>query len=109
MCGKLLGTLTANWTEARTMKYTNFLAKYINSPSKLHWIIHVVLCQVSVMCNNRLGIGISELQDRAEPHSAFNTTSKWILLVFNFYIFPISVMFANILISNTTTELALIN
>ena len=49
--------------------------------------IHVVLCKVSVMWNNRWGIGIPELQVHAERHSAFNTGSKWILLVFDFYIF----------------------
>ena len=76
---------TANWTEARTIKYTNFPAKYTNSRSKLHWNIRVVLHQVSVTWNNRWGIGIPKLHDHAERHSAFNTSSKWILLVFDFY------------------------
>ena len=75
----------ANWLEGRTIKYTNFPAKYINSLSKLHWNIHVVLCQVSVTWNKRRCIGIPELHDHAERHSAFNTSSKWISLIFYFY------------------------
>ena len=76
---------TANWLEARTIKYTNFPAKYMNSRSKLHWNIHVVLCQVGVAWNNRLGIGIPELRDHAEHHSTFNSSPKWILLIIYFY------------------------
>ena len=75
----------ANWLEGRTIKYTNFPAKYMNSRSKLHWNIHVVLCQVSVTWNKRRGIGIPELCDHAERHSAFNNSSKWISLIFHFY------------------------
>ena len=75
----------ANWLEGRTIKYTNFPAKYMNSRSKLHWNIHVVLCQVGVTWNKRRGIGIPELHDLAERHSAFNTSSKWISLIFYFY------------------------
>ena len=77
---------TPNWLEGRTIKYTNFPAKYMNSRSKLHWNIHVVLCQVSVTWNKRQGIGIPELHDHAERHSAFNTSSKWISLIFYFYV-----------------------
>ena len=51
--------ITANWTEARTIKYTNFPAKYMNSRS--------------------------EIASYAERHSWFNTSSKSILLVFDFY------------------------
>ena len=80
-------SITANWLEGRTIKYTNFPAKYMNSRSKLHWNIHVVLCLVSVTWNNRWGIGIPELHDHAERHSAFNTSSKWILLILTFMIF----------------------
>ena len=69
----------------RTIKHTNFPAKYTNSRSKLHWNIHVVLCQVSITWNKRWGIGIPQLHDHAERHSAFNTSSKWILLIFYFY------------------------
>ena len=55
------------------------------------------------MWNNRLGI---DMHDHAERHSAFNTSSKRILLVFDFYdTFPNNVMFVSILISNTTTKL----
>ena len=82
---KTEGKLIANWLEGRTIKYTNFPAKYMNSRSKLHWNIHVVLCQVSVTWNKRQGIGIPELHDHAERHSAFNTSSKWISLIFYFY------------------------
>ena len=78
-------SVIANWLEGRTIKYTNFPAKYMNSRSKLHWNIHVVLCQVSVTWNKRRGIGIPELHDHAERHSAFNTSSKWISLIFYFY------------------------
>ena len=61
------------------------------------------------MWNNHRGIGIPELRDHAERHSAFNSSPKWILLAIYFYIFfPINVMFASILISNITTELALV-
>ena len=103
----------ANWLEGRTIKYTNFPAKYMNSRSKLHWNIHVVLCQVSVTWNKRWGIGIPEMHDHAERHSAFNTSSKWIMLIFLllwyfFGIFPINVMFASILTLKTSTKLALI-
>ena len=77
-------TFTANWTQARMIKYTNFPAKYMNYNSKLHWNI-VVFCQVSAMWNNRWGIGISELHNHEERNSAFSTCSKWILLVFYFY------------------------
>ena len=76
---------TANWLEARTIKYTIFPAKYMNSPSKLHWNIHVVLCQVGVTWNNRWAIGIPELRDHAERHSTFNSSPKWILLIIYFY------------------------
>ena len=76
---------TANWLEARTIKYINFPAKYMNSRSKLHWNIHVVLCQVGVTWNNRWGIGIPELHDHAERHSTFNSSPKWILLFIYFY------------------------
>ena len=62
---------TANWLEGRTIKYTNFPVKYMNSRSKLHWNIHVVLCLVSVTWNKRWGIGIPELHYHAERHSAF--------------------------------------
>ena len=31
--------LIANWLEGRTIKYTNFPAKYMKSRSKLHWNI----------------------------------------------------------------------
>ena len=79
------GLFIANWLEGRTIKYTNFPAKYMNSRSKLHWNIHAVLCQVSVTWNKRRGIGIPELHDHAERHSAFNTSSKWISLIFYFY------------------------
>ena len=79
--------LTANWLEGRTIKYTNFPAKYTNSRPKLHCNIHVVLCLVSVTWNKRWGIGIPELHDHAERHSAFNTSSKWILLILIFMIF----------------------
>ena len=104
---------TANLLEARTFKYTNFPAKYMNSRSKLHWNIHVVLCEVGVTWNNRWGIGISELRDHAERHSTFNSSPKWILLIIYFFdiffgIFPINVVSASILTSNTTTKLALI-
>ena len=78
-------TITANLLEARTIKYTNFPAKYMNSRSKLHWNIHVVLCQVGVTWNNRWGIGIPELRDHAERHSTFNSSPKWILLIIYFY------------------------
>ena len=71
--------------EGRTIKYTNFPAKYMNSRSKLHWNKHVVLCLVSVTWNNHRGIGIPELRDRVERHSAFNSSSMWILLLFYFY------------------------
>ena len=103
----------ANWLEGRKIKYTNFPAKYMNSRSKLHWNMHVVLCQVSVTWNKHWGIGIPELHNHAERHSAFNTSSKWILLIFYFYviffgIFPINVMFASILTLKTSTKLALI-
>ena len=74
--------IIVNWLEGRTIKYTNFPAKYMNSRSKLHWNIHVVLCQVSVTWNKHRGIGIPELHER---HSAFNTSSKWISLIFYFY------------------------
>ena len=47
--------------------------------------MYVVLCKVSVTWNNCWGIGIQELHDHAECHSAFNTTSKWILLDIDFY------------------------
>ena len=77
--------IIANWLEGRTIKYTNFPAKYMYSRSKLHWNIHVVLCLVSVTWNNHRGIGIPELRDHAERHSAFNTSSMWILLIFDFY------------------------
>ena len=77
--------ITANWLEARTIKYTNFPAKYMNSRSKLHRNIHVVLCQVGVTWNNRWGIGILELRDHAECHSTFNSSPKWILLIIYFY------------------------
>ena len=57
-------------------------------------------------------MGIPELHDHGERHSALDTSSKLILLVFHFYdifvIFPINVMFASKLAPNTTTELALI-
>ena len=105
---------TANWLEAQTIKYTDFQAKYMNSRSKLHWNIHVVLCQVGVTWNNRWGIAILELRDHAERHSTFNSSPKWILLIIYFYyifffgIFPINVVSASILTSNTTTKLALI-
>ena len=101
---------TANWLEARTIKYTNFPAKYMNSRSKLHWNIHVVLCQVGVTWNNRWGIGIPELRDHAERHSTFNSSPKWILFIIYYFfgIFPINVVSASILTSNTTTKLALI-
>ena len=69
-------SFTANWLEARTIKYTNFPAKYMNSRSKLHWNIHVVLCQVGVTWNNCWGIGIPELRDHAERHSTFNSSPK---------------------------------
>ena len=108
----ILNKFIANWLEGRTIKYTNFLAKYMNSRSKLHWNIHVVLCQVGVTWKKRWGIGIPELHDHAERHSAFNTSSKWISLIFYFYdifgIFPINVMFASILTLKTSTKLALI-
>ena len=81
----LFMSFTANWLEARTIKYTNFPAKYMNSRSKLHWNIHVVLCQVGVTWNNRCGIGIPELRDQAERHSTFNSSPKWILLIIYFY------------------------
>ena len=80
-----LDQFIANWLEGRTIKYTNFPAKYMNSRSKLHWNIHVVLCQISVTWNKRRGIGIPELHDHAERQSAFNTSSKWISLIFYFY------------------------
>ena len=106
------GVFTANWFEARMIKYTNFPAKYMNSRSKLHWNIHVVLCLVSVTWNNRWGIGISELCDHAEHHSTFNSSPKYfvnyLLLWYFFGIFPINVVSASILTSNTTTKLALI-
>ena len=75
---KVFLRLTANLLEARTIKYTNFEfpAKYMNSRSKLHWNIHVVLCQVGVTWNNRWGIGIPELRDHAERHSTFNSSPK---------------------------------
>ena len=76
---------TANWLEARTIKYANFPAKYMNSRSKLHWNIHVVLCQVGITWNNRWGIGIPELCNHAERHSTFNSSPKWILLIIYFY------------------------
>ena len=76
---------TANWLEGRTIKYTNFQAINMNSRSKHHWNIHVVLCQVSVTWNKCWGIGIPELHNHAERQSAFNTSSKWILLIFHFY------------------------
>ena len=110
----LIKVLIANWLEGRTIKYTNFPAKYMNSRSKLHWNIHVVLCRVSVTWNKRRGIGIPELHDHAERHSTFNTTSKWISLIFYYFydiffgIFPINVMFASILTLKTSTKLALI-
>ena len=75
----------ANWLEGRTIKYTNFRAKYMKSRSKLHWNIHVVLCLVSVTWNNRWYIGILEFHDHAERHCAFNSSSKRILLLFDFY------------------------
>ena len=108
-----MALVIANWLEGRTIKYTNFPAKYMNSRSKLHWNIHVVLCQVSVTWNKRRGIGIPELHDHAERHSAFNTSSKWISLIFYFYdiffgILPINLMFASILTLKTSTKLALI-
>ena len=65
-------------------KYTNFSAKYMNSRSKLHWNISVVLGLVSVTWKKRRGIGIPELHDLAERHSAFSSSSKWILLLFDF-------------------------
>ena len=77
--------ITANWLEAGTIKYTNFPAKYMNSRSKLHRNIHVVLCQVGVTWNNHRGIGIPELRDHAERHSAFNSSPKWIWLIIYFY------------------------
>ena len=113
-CGSTC-VLAYAWLRAwgRTIKYTNFPAKYMNSRSKFHWNIHVVLCQVSVTWNKRRGIGIPELRDHAERHSAFNTSSKWNSLIFYFYdiffgIFPINVMFASILTLKTSTKLALI-
>ena len=57
----MLRSFTANWLEGRTIKYTNFPGKYMNSRSKLHWNIHVVLCQVGVTWNNCWGIGIPEV------------------------------------------------
>ena len=77
--------IIANWLEGQTIKYTNFPAKYMNSRSKLHWTIHVVLCLVSVTWKNHQGIGIPELRDHAERHSAFNSSSMWILILFDFY------------------------
>ena len=78
-------SFTANWLEAQTIKYNNFPAKYMNSHSKLHRNIHVVLCQVGVTWNNHRGIGIQKLRDHAERHSAFNSSPKWILLIIYFY------------------------
>ena len=69
----------AYWLEARTNKYTTFPAIYTNPHCKLQWNKNVVLCQVSVKWNNHLGIGIPELRYHAEHHSAFNSSSKWIL------------------------------
>ena len=85
VCLKNICDFTANWLAARTIKYTNFLAKDMNSHSKLHWNIHVVLCQVSVTWNKRWGIGIPELRDHAERHSTFNSSPKWIWLIIYFY------------------------
>ena len=45
--------VTANCTEAGTIKYTNFLAKYMNSPSQIQWNIHLVFLQLSITWNNR--------------------------------------------------------
>ena len=68
---------TANWLEAQPIKNTNFPAKYMNSRSKHHRNINVVLCQVGVKWNNHRGIGIPEMCDHAERHSAFNSQSKF--------------------------------
>ena len=74
-------------SEARTIKYTDFPPKYMNSRSKLHWNIPVVLCQVGVTWNNRWDIGIPELRDHAERHNTFNSSPRWILLIIYFYEF----------------------
>ena len=57
--------------------------KYMNYRSKLHWNIHVA--PVRLAWKNQWGIGTPELSNIAERHSLFNTSSKWIVLVFDFY------------------------
>ena len=55
------------WPSWNTAPVPNFIEIYMYI---------VVLCQVGVTRNKRRGIGIPELHDHAERHSAFNTSSK---------------------------------
>ena len=51
----------ANWTEARTSKYTNFSAKYMNSRSQIHWNIHRASVG-SASCETIAGVLVLVLQ-----------------------------------------------
>ena len=103
---------TANWTEARTIKYTNFLAKHMNSLSKLHWNIHGVPIR-SVLCEIVNGVLVFQsctIMQNVIVHSVPFQIEFWKFLTFMIFfgIFPINDMFESILILNTTTKLALI-
>ena len=82
------------WTQIFPLQLAEQKQERLNTPTSQQntWTpvqnfteIYMWLCQVSDTWTNRWGIGIPELHDHAERHSAFNTSSKWILLVFDFY------------------------
>ena len=104
--------ITANWTEARTIQYTNFPVKYMNSCSKLHWNIHLVpIRSVSRETITRVLVFQScTTMPNVIAHSILVQSElfQFFTLMTCFVIFPINVMFAVYWLSNTTTKLALI-
>ena len=106
--------ITADWTEARTIQYTNFPVKYMNSCSKLHWNIHVVPIR-SVSRETITGVLVFRsctIMWNVIAHSILVQSELfqfWLLSFMTcFGIFSINVIFAVYWLSNTTTELALI-
>ena len=96
----------ANGTEAWRIKNTNFPAKYMNSRSPSHWNIHQVSVR-SASCETIAGVLVFQgctIMRNVIAYSIVHVVQSQFCKLLFFCIFYINVMFASILISNTTTH-----
>ena len=96
----------ANGTEAWRIKNTNFPAKYMNCRSPSLWNIHQVSVR-SASCETIAGVLVFQGCTIMRNIIAYMLFKVNFVSFFFFCIFYMNVMFASILISNTTTQLTL--